>query len=228
MILIGASMKIRKYLLGLFSFFFITTIFAERNRVLWDFGLVINTSVNQSAPAEIIKSIPNLGIDPSSQARALIADPFIPPTLISIAKKNKGHDTPTFGESWDESSLENIYQVKLLAGRLTMQNNYQLVIDMISQINFSQLDDNDCLDLNYWLANAFLHAGQYTEAEDIILANMALAMNDRFHFLLAMTYEFHGRLQKAREEYLKFINQFPKSDYKVTALIKARTLDRFK
>ena len=45
----------------------------------------------------------------------------------------------------------------------------------------------------------------YTEAEEIILANMALAMNDRFHFLLAITYEFHGKIQEAREEYLKFI-----------------------
>ena len=107
-----------------------------------------------------------------------------------------------------------------------MQINYQPIIDMISQIDFSQLDENDCLDLNYWLANAFLHTGKYTEAENIIHTNMAFAQDDRFHFLMAMTYESQGKIKVAQEEYLKFINQFPNSDYKMTALIKARILGR--
>ena len=51
-------------------------------------------------------------------------------------------------------------------------------------------------------------------------------MEDRFHFLLAMTYESQGRIYDAQEEYLKFVKQYPKSDYKVTALIKARILGR--
>ena len=108
-----------------------------------------------------------------------------------------------------------------------MQINYQPIIDMISQIDFNQLDENDCLDLNYWLANAFLQTGKYTEAENVIHTSMAFTTkDDRFHFLLAMTYESQGKKMAAQEEYLEFINQFPNSEYKMTALIKARMLGR--
>jgi len=55
---------------------------------------------------------------------------------------------------------------------------------------------------------------------------MAFTKDDRFHFLLAMTYESQGRIKAAQEEYLEFINQFPNSEYKMTALIKARMLGR--
>ena len=222
--LTGASMMNKKYLLELFSLFFITTLFAEESRMFWDFGVIIETSVQQIDPIKNVKSISNSEIAASSQDKALIANPFIPPTLASL--NEKVYDPLIMSEPWDEISLNNIHQVKLLAGRLTMQINYQPIIDMISQIDFNQLGENDCLDLNYWLANAFLHTGKYTEAEDVIHTNMAFTKDDRFHFLLAMTYESQGRLKKAKKEYLKFINQYPKSDYKVSALIKARMLGR--
>ena len=51
------------------------------------------------------------------------------------------------------------------------------------------MDKNDSLDLMYWLANALLYTGKYKEAEDVIHANMPLATDDRFHFLLAMTHK---------------------------------------
>ena len=224
MILPGTSMTNRKYLFGLFSIFFITTIFSEENRVLWDLGVIIKTSVQEISPNKSIKSLSNSEIESSSQVKALITDPFIPPTITSIDEKV--YDTPILLESLDEISINSIYQVKLLVGRLTMKVNYQTIIDLIGQIDFSHLNENDRLDLNYWLANAFLHTGKYTEAEDVILANMASTMDDRFYFLLAMIYESQGRIEKAQKEYLEFIKQFPKSDFKVTALIKARMLGR--
>ena len=55
---------------------------------------------------------------------------------------------------------------------------------------------------------------------------MAFTMDERFYFLLAMIYESQGKIKEAQEEYLEFIKQFPKSDYKITALIKARMLGR--
>ena len=222
MILTGVSMRDRKYILGLFSIFFITTIFAEENKILWDFGLIIKPYVQQSLPKKNIKSLSNSVIEAPFQNKALIANPFVPPTLISF--DNKVSAPPVFSEFLDKISFNNIQQIKLLAGRLTMQINYQPIIDIISQIDLRQLDENDYLDLNYWLANAFLHTGKYKEAEDVILTNLELKMEDRFHFLLAMTYESQGRIDDAQEEYLKFVKQYPKSDYKVTALIKARML----
>ena len=214
----------RKYLIGLFSILFITTIFSQGNRVLWDFGVVINTYAQHSPTKKSIKSISSSKKEFSYKDKALIGSSFIPPTLITFDKKV--NNIPILLESLAEISLDNIQQVKLLANRLTMQINYQPIIDMISQIDFSQLDKNDCLDLNYWLANAFLHTGKYTEAENIIHTNMAFAQDDRFHFLMAMTYESQGKIKVAQEEYLKFINQFPNSDYKMTALIKVRILGR--
>ena len=85
MILTGASMTNREYLLGLFSIFFITTtIFAGKSRVLWDFGVVIKISDQQSSPEKNIISLSNSKIEASSQIRALIADPFISPTISDI------------------------------------------------------------------------------------------------------------------------------------------------
>ena len=226
MIWIGISMRNKKIFLGLFSIFFITPIFTNENEILWDFGVIINTSVNHNDSENILSPLSNLEIEPSSQTNALIADPFIPPTLISTGKKR--YKPQFFSESLNVLSLNNINQVKLFASRLTMQTNYQLIIDIISQINFSIVDKNDTLDLMYWLANALLYTGKYKEAEDVIHANMPLAIDDRFHFLLAMTYEVQGKKKESWEEYLKFIKQFPQSDYKMAALIKSRILDRFK
>ena len=226
MIWIGISMKNEKIFLGLFSIFSITLIFSNENEMLWDFGVIINTSINHNGSEKIISSLSNLETESSSQTNALLADPFIPPTLVSNGEKR--YKPQFLQESLNSLSLNNINQVKLIASRLTMQTNYQLIIDIIGQINFSGVDNNDSLDLMYWLANALLYTGKYKEAEDVINANMPLATDDRFHFLLAMTYEVQGKKKESWEEYLKFIQQFPKSDYKMAALIKSRILDRFK
>ena len=226
MIWIGISMKNEKIFLGLFSIFSITLIFSNENEMLWDFGVIINTSINHNGSEKIISSLSNLETESSSQTNALLADPFIPPTLVSNGEKR--YKPQFLQESLNSLSLNNINQVKLIASRLTMQTNYQLIIDIIGQINFSGVDNNDSLDLMYWLANALLYTGKYKEAEDVINANMPLATDDRFHFLLAMTYEVQGKKGKSWEEYVKLIKQFPQSDYKMAALIKSRILDRFK
>jgi len=214
----------RKYLIGLFSILFITTIFSQGNRVLWDFGVVINTYAQHSPTEKSIKSISSSKKEFSYKDKALIGSSFIPPTLITFDKKV--NNIPILLEYLAEISLDNIQQVKLLANRLTMQINYQPIIDMISQIDLKQLDENDFLDFNYLLADALFQTGEYKAAENVILTNVPLTIDDRSHFLLAMTYESQGRINDARNEYLKFITQFPKSDYKVTALIKTRMLGR--
>ena len=155
---------------------------------------------------------------------ALIANPFISPTLSPLGEKV--YDITNILESVNEISLKNIHQIKLLASWFTLNINYPPIIEMISKIDFSKLEKNNGLDLNYWLANALLHTGQCTEAQDILHTNMALTLDDRSHFLLAMTYECQGDIRKAQEEYLEFIKQFPKSDYRAAALIKTRILGR--
>ena len=162
----------RKYLIGLFSILFITTIFSQGNRVLWDFGVVINTYAQHSPTEKSIKSISSSKKEFSYQDKALIGASFIPPTLITFDKKV--NNIPILLESLAEISLDNIQQVKLLANRLTMQINYQPIIDMISQIDLKQLDENDFLDFNYLLADALFQTGKYKEAEDVILSKIDL------------------------------------------------------
>ena len=102
--------------------------------MLWDFGVIINTSVNHNDSEKIIRPLSNSETEPFSKTNALIADPFIPPTLISTGEKK---NNPQFlSESLIALSLNNINQVKLFASRLTMQTNYQLIIDIIFHNNF--------------------------------------------------------------------------------------------
>jgi len=214
----------RKYLLGLFSIFFITTIFSEGNRILWDFGVVIKTPVQQKdIKIKNIKSIKYSEIESLSQVNALIANPFIPPTVSHVDEKT--YDAQYLLGNVEGISLKDISRIKLQVGWLTIQNNFQAIIDMIRKIDLNQLNENDSVDLNYWLANAFLHIGNFNEAEAVILANMTTT-DDRFHFLLAMIYESQGKVKEARDKYLNFVIQFPNSYYKVTALIKAGMLGR--
>ena len=195
--------------------------FQKAFRWLWK---ALKTPFEQSSYKKNIKSLSNSKIETDSQIKALIANPFIPPTLAS--PNEKVYDITPFSEYLDEISFNNIHQVKLLIGQLTMRNNYKAIIDMISQFDFSKLDENDCTDLNYWLANAYLHTGNHREAENIILNNLSFSRDARLHFLLAMTYESGGRKKEAQEKYLNFIKQYPESEYKVTALIKTRMLGR--
>ena len=71
---------------------------------------------------------------------ALIANPFISPTLSSIGEKV--YDIPNILESVNEISLKNIHQIKLLASWFTLNINYQPIIEMISIIDFSNLEKN--------------------------------------------------------------------------------------
>ena len=172
-----------------------------------------------------MKNVSTAEVESSSFSMALIANPFIPPTPSSFGEKV---NSPTvLAESLDEISINNIHRVKLLVSRLTMNMNYLPIIDLISKIDLNKLVRKDFLDLNYWFANALLQTGKCSEAKNIIITNLVFAKDDRYHFLLALTYEKLGRTDEAKEEYLKFIKQFPKSDYAMSALIKARMLVRF-
>ena len=149
-------MIINNYLfLGLFYLLSISIIFAEETRVLWDFGVIIKTSEQQIIPEKSIESLSNIEIEAPHQVNALIADPFIPPTRSNLDEKV--YDASIYLESLGEISPDNIHQIKLFAGRLTMQNNFQPIIYMISKIDFSELDEKDCLDLFYRLVRILLN-----------------------------------------------------------------------
>ena len=87
----------KNYWAVLFLFLLLyTTAFTEEKSVMWDFGVVINNSVqpiqhngkNLSSPIKLTHV--------HSQDKALIADPFISPTLTSLTKT--ASDIPIFSE----------------------------------------------------------------------------------------------------------------------------------
>ena len=90
---------------------------------------------------------------------------------------------------------------------------------------FDDFQTNELQEINYWLANAFLNIGQYEMAENILLNNFQNEIDDKSNFLLATIFEHQNKREKAQKEYLNFIKKYPNSDYKMSALIKARMLD---
>jgi len=221
---IGANMMDKKYFLRLFSIFFINIILANEKILLWDFGVEIIPPVQPNTPMQNSKLLSNNQTASYIRKNALISDSFVSPTITMALENTFIDDIDT--EIIQIISASNIDEVMLLIGRLSILKNYQSIINMLGQSNFSQLGEKDRLELNYWLANAFFHTGMYPSAKDIILTNTKSSMDDSFQFLLGLIYEAQGKPNKAQETYLKLIYQFPKSEYTVSAQIKARILGR--
>ena len=201
----------RKYLLWLFSIFYIAIIFSEDQKILWDFGVKIKSSNNQ---------------DSLNKTNALIANRFIPPNSSDLLEKKNPKDlslNPNY-----RITIDNVYEIEILVARLTMKNNFQTIIDIMTQIDLKKLNDYNCSNLYYWLANAYFYTGKYSEAKNIILSYMPFEIEDYSHFLLAMIYENTGEITSARSEYLQLIKEFPSSDLKKSALIKTRLLAKLK
>ena len=201
----------RKYLLWLFSIFYIAIIFSEDQKILWDFGVKIKSSNNQ---------------DSLNKTNALIANRFIPPNSSDLLEKKNPKDlslNPNY-----RITIDNVYEIEILVARLTMKNNFQTIIDIMTQIDLKQLNDYNCSNLYYWLANAYFYTGKYSEAKNIILSYMPFEIEDYSHFLLAMIYENTGEITSAQSKYLQLIKEFPSSDLKKSALIKTRLLAKLK
>ena len=219
-------MRNRKKIVTVFSILLITTLFSKNNTFLWDFGVIIEDSGQKIIRVKDNYNLSNSRIDSYPQVQAQFSNSFVPPTEISPFKTQTNKEVSI--NIFDEINPENIYEVELLTGKLTLQNNYQSIIDILEKFDFSNLDENENVKLNYWFANAFFNIGEYKKSENIINEISRHLLDDQTCFLLAMIYEKKGEIIKAQREYWKFIDQFPDSDYKVTALIKARMLDRVK
>ena len=201
----------RKCLLRIFSIFFITIIFSEEQKILWDFGVQIQSE----------KSLSNL--NNNLQADALIANRFVPPVFLSTIDKKI--DKKPLSDSNYTIIFNNIDEVGNLAAQLTIKNDFQSIINMIDQIDLSQFGKNNFSNLYYWLANAYFHTGNYLKAENILLSNNIISLHDHAHFLLAMTYESQGKKDYAKTKYLQFSQDFPNSDLLNSALIKIKLLN---
>ena len=193
----------------------ILPLFSSENKIFWDFGVTINNSKKKINHND--KSQKELFTTPNG--RALISNSFISPTRQSSKKMM----IDMIETDFNQISNYNINQIKLLIKKITLKKLYQPVIEIIK---FVDLNNSELQELNYWLANALLNTGKYEMAENIIITSFENEFDDKSNFLLATIYEHQNKTKKAQKEYLNLINNFPNSDYKMVASIKARMLDR--
>ena len=195
-------------------------IFSEEH-VFWDFGVVIKKSEKPVKSSQF----PYIQEQSKIKINAVISDPFIPPvknTHSFLSPNLIPYRQQDFNFILDPEM--NINQIFLLTGKIYLQNNYQSVIDILEQVDLSRLADNERLDLDYWLADAFYQIGEYSKAQERIISTLEISENDRLCFLLGMIYESQGFNKKAKKQYLKLVTQYPKSDYISSARIKFRIL----
>ena len=121
---------------------------------------------------------------------------------------------------------KNIFQVSYEVKRYFIKKNYVYVIEMLQQRDLTGLTQQHRHDLEYLLTEALYQTGEYKKALDQVLSLLKQNETERLNFLLAMIYESLGENKKANEYYLKFIAQYPKSDYVASAKIKSRILGR--
>ena len=105
-----------------------------------------------------------------------------------------------------------------------INNNHQKIVNSLMGKNLNNLKSEDRNDLIYWLANALFYSKEYSKAKELISQEMIKNKNDQLCLLLAMIYESEGLYKEARNEYLTIINEFPQSDYYLSAKIKMRIL----
>ncbi len=207
-------------MLGLFC----TLVFSENN-ILWDFGVVIRPPDIQNNQKDILHQYPVNQEVFQPIINALITDPFIPPvkstqssqisdqSVIILPKKIMGF-----------LSEKNISQISKEAKKYYFKKNYRYVIELLYLRDLDMLSEQNRSDLEYLLADAFYHIGEYKKALEQVLSLLKQNKSDRLYLLLSMIYESLGENNTAKENYLKLIDQFPNSDYITAATIKSRIL----
>ena len=211
--LIGANMMGNKFILALYIGLSCSLSFAETN-ILWDFGVVINSPDYKNISKNYLLQAPSKQKKPRVKINRLISDSFIPPVKSSFSSHLEALD-----------SEKSIFLVDSEAKKCYLRKNYIRVIKILQLRDLSILNQQNQYNLEYLLADALHQTGKYQTARDYVLSLLKHNETERLYFLLAMIYESLEQNDDAREYYLKLIEQYPESDYTVSAHIKSRILD---
>ena len=220
MILTGVSMMGKKIVLGLSLGMFCSNVFSEE-RMLWDFGVVINKSEKTVGSSQFLTKQDQS----NTTINAVISDPFIPP--VKSTHPSLSHNlNPTQQQefSFVINPEMNLNQIFTLTAIKYLQKNYLSVIAILERVDLSRLSDNERHDLEYWLADAFYQTGEYSKAHKIAASSLEKNGSAHLCLLLAMIYESQGNPKKAKKQYLDLVTQYPNSDYISSARIKFRIL----
>ena len=208
------------WMVGLFC----SMVFSE-NDILWDFGVVIKQSNLQNNPKDVPHQHPINQEVSQQKINAVIADPFIPPVRNTLSPEIFDPLVFTLPECFIELTLDkNIYQIESMAKKYYIKKKYQHVIELLHPRNLDMLSEKNKSDLEYLLAVAYYHTGDYKKAQEQVLSLLKQNKSDRLYLLIAMIYESLRENNTAEEYYLKLIVQFPDSDYINSAKIKYRIL----
>ena len=216
MILTGVSMTVNKFILCVSIGLFYSMGFT--NEVLWDFGVVI-TRPEIKTVKEVSHLLSSKEKETRAKINAVITDPFIPPVKkIFLSKKSS--------QLISEPVEISINQIKLAAEKSYFNNNYQHVIEILSQRDLSMLSKRKRESLNYLLAVAYYRTGYFDKAKAQVLSLLKQNESDELYLLIAMIYESIGDIKNAKNNYIKLISFYPESDYFMSAKIKTRILNQ--
>ncbi len=225
MILTGVNTMGKKnvlsfYLVGLFC-----SMVFSKNDILWDFGVVIREPNPQKSPNTTPRQhIVNEEVF-QTKINAVISDPFIPPIRGAFPPDIYDPFVYTLPKHFTEVTLKkNIYQIESMAKKYYIKKKYQHVIELLHPRNLDMLSEKNKSDLEYLLAVAYYHTGDYKKAQEQVLSLLKQNKSDRLYLLIAMIYESLSENNTAKKYYLKLIDQFPNSDYITSAKIKSRIL----
>ena len=227
MILIGINTMDKKYVLSFCIIgAFYSMLFSENN-ILWDFGVIIRQSDLQNNSNETLSQNSANQKVFHTKINAVIADSFIPPVRRTLPSEISDPLVYTLPEYFTELTLDkNIYQIESMVKKYYFKKNYCYVIGLLHKKDLDMLSEHKRSDLEYLLANAFYHSGENKEALEQVLSLMKQKKSSRLYLLLAMIYESLGKNNTAKKHYLKLIDQFPDSDYIISAKIKSRILSQ--
>jgi len=225
MTLTGANMIDNKYVLGLCVVGFYCSMVFSENDILWDFGVVIRSSNIQNYHNDAIHQHPTNQEVFQPKINAVITDPFVPPVKSTLSSQLSDPSVIILPEKIMKLiSEKNISQISKEAIKYYFKKNYRYVIELLHQRDLDMLSEQHRSDLEYLLADAFYHTGEHKKALVQVLSLLKQNKSDRLYLLLSMIYESLGNNNTANEHYLKLIDQFPNSDYIISAKIKSRIL----
>tara|TARA_B100001029_G_scaffold93623_1_gene76831 strand:- start:1432 stop:2037 length:606 start_codon:yes stop_codon:yes gene_type:complete len=198
----------------IFFILFLFSITLCNSDVLWDFGVKINPLENSDSKQQL---------NPDElKLHAIISDPFVSPILNTQLNKP---DTQTNDEILNNIYNQNISNILRETQILYFKKKYNLVIQILQNINAKLITDEVKYDIDFLLADALYQTGEFQlaikKAENILQYNS----EDKIYFLLMIIYQSIGEKNKSIKFLNKLMNEFPYSDYITSANIKANTLN---
>ena len=188
-----------KYVLGLCVVGLFCSMVFAKNDILWDFGVVIRPPNIQNYQKDALHKHPANQEVFQPKINAVITDPFVPPVKSTLSSQISDPLVIILPEKiMGLISEKNISHISKEAKKYYFKKNYRYVIELLYQRDLDVLSEQNRSDLEYLLADAFNHTGEYKKALEQVLSLLKQNKSDRLYLLLSMIYESLGKNNKAK------------------------------